>query len=80
MGTIDQNVVPGLISLGLRLVRVIPGIGSLAGWIRVNDEPSVPVVEVIYDLPRAENRKFFFGNKALVQVDHEKKSKKGPLE
>ena len=80
VSTVDQYVVPGLVSVGLGLVGLIPGIRRLTGRIRINDEPSVPVVEVIHDLPRYESGKFFFGRKALVQVDHKKKSKKGPLE
>ena len=44
MCTVDQYVVPGLVSVGLGLVGLIPGIRRLTGRIRINDEPSVPVV------------------------------------
>ena len=77
MCTVDQYVVPGLVSVGLGLVGLIPNIRRLTGRIRINDEPSVTVVEVIHDLPRHESGKFFFERKALVQVDHKKNQKKG---
>ena len=80
MSSVDQYVVPGLVSVGLGLVGLIPGNRRLTGRIRINDEPSVPVLDVVHDLPRYESGKFFFGRKALIQVDHEKSQKKGPLE
>ena len=66
MGTIDQNVIPGLIAVGLRLVRVIPGIGSLTGWIRVNDETTIAIGKVAHDLTGAERRSFAAGYKPFV--------------
>ena len=66
MSTVDQNMVPGLVPVGLGLVVLIPGIRCLTGRIRVNDEASVTVVDMIYDLPRYESGKFFFGRKPLV--------------
>ena len=46
VGTVHQYVIPGLISAGLRLVRLVPIFGRLAGRVEFHDQPAIAVPQV----------------------------------
>ena len=50
VGTVHQYVVPGLVSAGLGMVRLVPVFGRLAGWIEFHDQPAIVVAQVMDDL------------------------------
>lgn len=66
MRTVDQNVVPWLVTIGLGLIRLIPSVCGLASRIGIDDESTVGVGEVADNLTRAEERRFLLWGKSLV--------------